>query len=55
MHVMYALLSSSLNCDSKIRQGKGVVERAKRARHSQVCSIGENCDIYIVHMLFFSL
>ena len=46
MHVMYALLSSSLECDSKIRQGKGVGERAKRARHSQVFSI-ENRDIYI--------
>ena len=54
MHVMYALLRSSLDCDSKIRQGKGVGERVKRARHSQVCSI-ENRDIYIyiVHMFVF--
>ena len=52
VHVMYALLSSSLDCDSKIKQGKGVGERAKRARHSQVCSI-ENRDIYIYICRFF--
>ena len=52
MHVMYALLSSSLDGDSKIRQGKGVGERANTLRSVQSRIA---IYIYIVHMSFFSL